>query len=491
MCLFLLSLPLETAARVWDVFLLEGSSVLFSFALALLDTHKALLLSLQDTSQILEALQRLGSDLSGADVDLLVKKAFSSVGTKEKEVAKLRALVRPQLEKEYVAQLQTMESRRENEERARRRAEAARVKLERAEEGALELGTEVTKVPHNAFGLASFFSEHSRPKRVRLRLFHTRAPKTRDGENGDAAAAGEGGAGRDEDGHAGHRAHAAAVAGSGGADQSKRGAQPGDSSSGAPGVPGDDWRIVWEGSQRKSEAQRSIHLNECQLVIGTTHGVFGARPKVGAFFSKGADGAPQDHLCASFLVPANAAIGRDSTSLDVVFDTPEQVQQWLKVLRRSNILKVQSTASGGGADGKKGGKAKEGEKANGASSAPPLSGAAAASSAAAAPVAAALPAAASSSAVAAAGAPSGGRAPAPPAGASSFDDSDSEGGGAGGGGRRRRRGKPLKGGGALSSWEEVSDDADADAPQPRPAARKLMAKAKEDEEADQFDVRDF
>jgi len=103
MCLFLLSLPLETAARVWDVFLLEGSSVLFSFALALLDTHKALLLSLQDTSQILEALQRLGSDLSGGDVDLLVKKAFSSVGTKEKEVAKLRALVRPQLEKEYVA----------------------------------------------------------------------------------------------------------------------------------------------------------------------------------------------------------------------------------------------------------------------------------------------------------------------------------------------------------------------------------------------------
>jgi len=392
-----------------------------------------------------------------------------------------------------------MESRRENEERARRRAEAARVKLERAEEAALEHeGTEVTKVPHNAFGVASFFSEHSRPKRVRLRLFHTRAPKPRDGENGaDAAsAAGEGG-GRDEDGHAGHRAHAAAAAGSGGADQSKRGgggAQPGDAgSSGAPGVPGDDWRIVWEGSQRKSEAQRSIHLNECQLVIGTTHGVFGARPKVGAFFSRAADGAPQEHLCASFLVPANAAIGRDSTSLDVVFDSPEQVQQWLKVLRRSNILKIQSTATGGGADGKKGGKSKEAER-NGASLAPPQ--AAAASSAAAAPVAAAPPASAaasSSSAAPAASAPSGGRAPAPPAGASSFDDSDSEGGGGGGGGggRRRRRGKSLKGGGALSSWEEVSDDADADAPLPRPPARKLMAKAKEDDEADQFDVRDF
>lgn len=103
LCMFLLTFPMETAARVWDCMLLEGSYSLFNFGLALLEIHRESLLKLHETSQLLDALSHIGSDLD--DADLLVKKAWSTFGIKEKEIVKLRAQCRPQLEKEYVSQV--------------------------------------------------------------------------------------------------------------------------------------------------------------------------------------------------------------------------------------------------------------------------------------------------------------------------------------------------------------------------------------------------
>lgn len=108
MCFFLLTLPLETAARIWDVLLLEGAYVLHNFGLALLETYKYDLLDLDETSEILESLNKIGSRCH--DADALVKKAMEKFAVKERDIVKMRAVARPPLEKEYVAQLQNMES---------------------------------------------------------------------------------------------------------------------------------------------------------------------------------------------------------------------------------------------------------------------------------------------------------------------------------------------------------------------------------------------
>lgn len=198
-------------------------------------------------------------------------------------------------------------SRRAHEERERIRLEAARLQQEREEELALESGTSVLKVPRSAFGLWSHFSVDSRPKRVTIKLVRTRhepPPKKKKARGIDADES------DDEDNPA-------------------KKAPP----------PPDDWTLTWEGATSKSEVARTLQLNEVQLVLGATAGVFGANSRAREAY------AAQDHLCASFLFPPDAGAERRNHSLDLIFDTRDQLDAWVKVLRRSNILRIKVTST--------------------------------------------------------------------------------------------------------------------------------------------------
>lgn len=356
-------------------------------------------------------------------------------------------------------QLQTLESRRENEERARRKAEVLRLKAERAEELALELGTSVLKIPHNAFGIASHFSKASRPRPVTIKLFHIRAPRKSRQER-EAGAAESSGRGNDGDGvhEARDEAKQAAAAANG-------------SSSPSSSPPVDEWYIIWEPSKRKSELQRTIHLNEAQLILGANAGVFAANPKVSRAFAA----TPEDaKRCASFLIPANPAIGREATSFDVVFETVFDVDAWIKVLRRSNILKIKLASAAPNAAAAAAGK--KGEKAAAAAApAEPKKGKPQPlhfedDTPAAAPAAAVAPSAAVSSS------------PPPPISAAAFDSpsgADPP--------PKSRRGKSRK------SAQAVVEDEDDEEPPPvaAPKQRRVMRRPKDEEEADELDVREF
>jgi hypothetical protein len=501
MCIYLLTFPLEVTARIWDCFLLEGISILFNIGLALLDINKNALLDLNETSLLLEHLQQMGSAVT--DADILIKKAYNSFGLKEKEINKLREKAKPQLEKEYVSQLQMMEERREKEEKLRKKAEINRIKQEKAEELALESpGTNVIKIPHKVGGLAGFFSTHSRPRNVILKLFHVRPLKKNKKENGNNIQADS--SGRGNDGGASH--------GGAGDEDEQYNKLNGLGSSvistnggGVPTLPGESWRIEWEPSSKKSLQIRTFYLNECQLIIGITHGVFGINNKIREIYKN------NDYLCMSILTPAAPNIGRNETSLDIVFNNWFDMESWLKVLKRSNVLSIRYNNVIPFPDSKKLAKAKKEAEAAAAAAAAAanLNGPAASSNAAAAAVGGVPTIAASIVS------PS-------PANASSIvgsniDEEDEDDMGSGGKSRSRREmnkttgksnntstpaatnnntatiaatGTKGKKGILASEWHEEDEEMDVDAPVPK-SKKKMMKISKDQEEADQLDVRDF
>jgi len=75
LCLFTRSMPAETAARIWDAFLLEGSKVLFRVALAL---FKSVEDELAETTNIAEMLQIVRGTAQGShDRERVMRIAFS------------------------------------------------------------------------------------------------------------------------------------------------------------------------------------------------------------------------------------------------------------------------------------------------------------------------------------------------------------------------------------------------------------------------------
>ena len=73
MCVFVNALPPETALRVWDMFLNEGSKVLFRIAIGLFKLHEKQLLGAKDAGEVYTVLKGMGRNV--IDADLLIAAA--------------------------------------------------------------------------------------------------------------------------------------------------------------------------------------------------------------------------------------------------------------------------------------------------------------------------------------------------------------------------------------------------------------------------------
>lgn len=82
MCLFVNTLRPEITLRVWDIFLNEGSKVIFRIASALFKMHEKRLVAVRDAGDLFSALRNIGSDVVDADALIaLAYKDFSPRGS--------------------------------------------------------------------------------------------------------------------------------------------------------------------------------------------------------------------------------------------------------------------------------------------------------------------------------------------------------------------------------------------------------------------------
>ncbi len=76
MCLFVNTLKPEVTLRIWDMFLNEGSKVLFRIAAALFKVHEKELLAVTDAGDLFTTLRKIGKDV--VDADVLIAAAYKS-----------------------------------------------------------------------------------------------------------------------------------------------------------------------------------------------------------------------------------------------------------------------------------------------------------------------------------------------------------------------------------------------------------------------------
>ena len=76
MCLFVNTLRPEVTLRIWDMFLNEGSKVLFRIAAALFKIHEPELMNVRDAGDLFTTLRKLGKDV--VDADVLISAAYRS-----------------------------------------------------------------------------------------------------------------------------------------------------------------------------------------------------------------------------------------------------------------------------------------------------------------------------------------------------------------------------------------------------------------------------
>ena len=84
MCLFINTLPPETTLRVWDLFLNEGSKVLFRVASALFKMNEKQLLSVKDAADLFSVIRNIGKDAT--DPEKLISIAYSSYALETKQL---------------------------------------------------------------------------------------------------------------------------------------------------------------------------------------------------------------------------------------------------------------------------------------------------------------------------------------------------------------------------------------------------------------------
>lgn len=80
MCIFVNTLRPEVTLRVWDMFLNEGSKVIFRIAGALFKLHETKLLAVKDASDLFEVLRGIGKEV--VDADKLIAMAYKSYSAK-------------------------------------------------------------------------------------------------------------------------------------------------------------------------------------------------------------------------------------------------------------------------------------------------------------------------------------------------------------------------------------------------------------------------
>jgi hypothetical protein len=85
----------------------------------------------------------------------------------------------------------------------------------------------------------------------------------------------------------------------------------------------DEWKLIWD-SNKKTLLERSLFINECQLILGMNYGNFLKKKKYTSLYTS--------NLCVSFLAPQR--------TFDVVFLNENDMKLWLKILPRAGILKI-------------------------------------------------------------------------------------------------------------------------------------------------------
>ena len=74
MCVFTNTLRPEVALRVWDIFLNEGSKVLFRIAISLFKMNEVKILAVRDAGDLFTTLREIGKDV--LDADALIAAAY-------------------------------------------------------------------------------------------------------------------------------------------------------------------------------------------------------------------------------------------------------------------------------------------------------------------------------------------------------------------------------------------------------------------------------
>jgi len=88
-CLYITTLPVEVALRVWDSLFCEGAKILYRVALALLQLHEQLLLSCDNAGDVLHTMKE--SSRAWWNADKLMATAFRKVGSLPfRKIVKLR-----------------------------------------------------------------------------------------------------------------------------------------------------------------------------------------------------------------------------------------------------------------------------------------------------------------------------------------------------------------------------------------------------------------
>lgn len=102
LCLFCTSLPAETAIRMWDALLNEGTKVLFRVGLALLKMHEPVLLATDNPGELLRAARNAAA--VEFDRDELMRVAFDGVGSLPMEkIRRFRHTIQRRVDQEMAA----------------------------------------------------------------------------------------------------------------------------------------------------------------------------------------------------------------------------------------------------------------------------------------------------------------------------------------------------------------------------------------------------
>lgn len=104
MCMYLhIFSDLEMTMRVWDVFWVEGHSILIRVGLALLKTFEVKLTAIKETADLFVYLQTLGKQVQDITAILVLAKTFDAE-VNEKTLAKPRAVAKKKYDEEFIKQ---------------------------------------------------------------------------------------------------------------------------------------------------------------------------------------------------------------------------------------------------------------------------------------------------------------------------------------------------------------------------------------------------
>jgi hypothetical protein len=104
LCLYIHTLPLHSAMRVWDALFFKGSHILLSVACALLSKYEDDICNKKDITDLLQYMQSIGKN--EWDIDTLMNSALGKNHVTRREATAWREEVREELEKEYLKQIQ-------------------------------------------------------------------------------------------------------------------------------------------------------------------------------------------------------------------------------------------------------------------------------------------------------------------------------------------------------------------------------------------------